>query len=325
MTAYRKNVSAAIDFSMVTTAGIADPTGTGLVANRIIDNGGLTSCVGNIINKTQGAWTLVMDSSDCNGNTVGLYLTAPGDAPLMLTFPTTTANPQDAVRFGLSALPNFSPGVAGGVAIAGSNAPTTFGAFSVTGLTTHTGPTNYTGNMLFSDGITIPAPSTTNRAGVDVTGNGTADGIIVNGGSGAGTAGIRLIGTSYSLYAVNPVTFSDTVNFIQAVTMSAGLVANITGNLSGSVGSVAAGGIGSTAFTTAALQAIADTWLDRNMATGVDSGNNTVRTPRQALRTLRNKVDVPGGTVYKEDDTTASYTFSVTTAAGNPITVFDPT
>jgi hypothetical protein len=49
-----------------------------------------------------------------------------------------------------------------------------------------------------------------------------------------------------------------------------------------------------------------------------------VRTVRQALRVLRNKVDTTTGIVFKEDDTTTSFTFSVTTAAGNPITIFDP-
>lgn len=59
---------------------------------------------------------------------------------------------------------------------------------------------------------------------------------------------------------------------------------------------------------------IADAILDRNMATGTDSGSTTVRTVRQALRALRNRFAVSGGTltVYKEDDTTASYTAAVT-------------
>lgn len=59
---------------------------------------------------------------------------------------------------------------------------------------------------------------------------------------------------------------------------------------------------------------IADTLLDRNLATGTDSGSNTVRTVRQALRALRNRFTVAGGTVtfYKEDDATVSHTAAVT-------------
>ncbi len=75
---------------------------------------------------------------------------------------------------------------------------------------------------------------------------------------------------------------------------------------------------------TSANNAIADALLDRNMATGTDSGSTTVRTPRQALRALRNKVAVSGGTatVYKEDDSTASFTAALT---GTPaVTVVDP-
>ena len=75
------------------------------------------------------------------------------------------------------------------------------------------------------------------------------------------------------------------------------------------------------------LAAIADALLDRNMATGTDSGSTTVRTPRQALRALRNKWAISGGTltVNKEDDATASWTSAVTgTAGADPVTSSDP-
>jgi hypothetical protein len=72
---------------------------------------------------------------------------------------------------------------------------------------------------------------------------------------------------------------------------------------------------------------MADAWLDRDMSTGTDSGSTTVRTPRQALRVLRNKVSQTGGTmtVCKEDDSTSSWTAALTTdAAADPITAIDP-
>jgi hypothetical protein len=72
---------------------------------------------------------------------------------------------------------------------------------------------------------------------------------------------------------------------------------------------------------------IADAMLNRDMSVGTDSGSASVRTPRQALRMLRNKVSVATGTltVTKEDDTTASWTAAVTTdAAADPITAIDP-
>lgn len=131
------------------------------------------------------------------------------------------------------------------------------------------------------------------------------------------------------------------------VTITAAVTGNITGNLSGSVGSVtgnvggsvasvAAGGITASSIATGAIDAdalatdavneIADGILDRNMATGTDSGSPTVRTVRQALRASRNRVAVAAGTatVYKEDDSTASWTAAVTTTAGNPISEVDP-
>ena len=86
---------------------------------------------------------------------------------------------------------------------------------------------------------------------------------------------------------------------------------------------VPAAGIGASSISAAGLNAIADAVLDRNMATGTDSGTDTtvVRTPRQALRVLRNKTTIAAGTatVTKEDDSTTSWTAGVTTAAGNPI------
>ena len=71
----------------------------------------------------------------------------------------------------------------------------------------------------------------------------------------------------------------------------------------------------------------ADALLNRDMATGTDSGSPSVRTVRQALRFLRNKWSIATNTltVTKEDDTTASWTATVTTdAAAVPIIGNDP-
>jgi hypothetical protein len=73
--------------------------------------------------------------------------------------------------------------------------------------------------------------------------------------------------------------------------------------------------------------AIADALLDRDMATGTDSGSPTVRTPRQALRFLRNAWAVAATvlTVMKEDDATPSWTAVVTVnSSAQPITGSDP-
>lgn len=73
--------------------------------------------------------------------------------------------------------------------------------------------------------------------------------------------------------------------------------------------------------------AIADAFLDRDMSTGTDSGSGTVRTPRQALRFLRNKWTIISGalSVKKENDSTESWSATVgTTTNTDGITSLDP-
>jgi len=72
---------------------------------------------------------------------------------------------------------------------------------------------------------------------------------------------------------------------------------------------------------------IADALLDRNMSTGTDSGTSTIRTPRQALRMLRNKWTILNSTlsVKKEDDSTESWSAVIgSTPSANPIISVDP-
>ncbi len=72
---------------------------------------------------------------------------------------------------------------------------------------------------------------------------------------------------------------------------------------------------------------VADTFLDRDMSTGTDSGSSIIRTVRQALRFLRNKWSISGTTltVTKEDDSTSSWTSTLTASAGaDPVTASDP-
>lgn len=81
------------------------------------------------------------------------------------------------------------------------------------------------------------------------------------------------------------------------------------------------------ALSTTERDATADALLNRDMSVGTDSGSPTVRTVRQALRFLRNKWSLSGATltVTKEDDSTASWTSTVTATAGaDPITGNDP-
>lgn len=84
---------------------------------------------------------------------------------------------------------------------------------------------------------------------------------------------------------------------------------------------------GAMTLTNAERVAIADALLNQDMNTGTDSGSTTVRTVRQALRLLRNRWAVAGGTltVYKEDDSTASWTATITgDAAATPVVESNP-
>lgn len=77
-------------------------------------------------------------------------------------------------------------------------------------------------------------------------------------------------------------------------------------------------------LTSGERTSIGDALLDRDMATGTDSGGRTVR---NALRFLRNKWSISGTTltVTKEDDTTSAWTSVVTAAPGaDPISGSDP-
>lgn len=72
---------------------------------------------------------------------------------------------------------------------------------------------------------------------------------------------------------------------------------------------------------------IADAILNRDMSVGTDSGSSSVRTVRQALRFLRNKWVVSGGSlsVKKEDDSTESWSAVVgTTTNTEGIVSIDP-
>lgn len=66
----------------------------------------------------------------------------------------------------------------------------------------------------------------------------------------------------------------------------------------------------------------ADALLGRNVA----GGSSTGRTVKEAIYFLRNKWTIAGGTltVYGTDDTTSSWTASVTQTAGDPVSASDP-
>jgi hypothetical protein len=79
-------------------------------------------------------------------------------------------------------------------------------------------------------------------------------------------------------------------------------------------------------ITTATARAVADEFLDRDIAGGASGGARNVR---NALRPLRNRVVTDAATsllkVYQENDTTVAWSATLSTAAGNPIVEVNPT
>lgn len=265
-------------------------------------------------------------------------------------------DPYDAVHLGLSAVPNATAGAANGLFIAGTNAATTI----TTGLTAHiigtvdtvttltTLPT-IPSNWLTAAGIAAAALngkgdwSTTAPPAVAaiatavwqdaITGDFTAAGSIGKGlftsgnAPGAGS-GLALVGSSMGAVA------SVTGNVGGSVASVAGNVSgNVAGNVVGSVNSVtlgvtlAAGAVTNLALASSGLHAMSDDVWGRDISLIARPGGST-RYPLQAIDTIRNKVDtsVNPAVIYQGDDSTTSYTTTLTTSAGAlPIVTSDPT
>lgn len=124
-------------------------------------------------------------------------------------------------------------------------------------------------------------------------------------------------------------------NVIQINSITASAVTTVNANI-GTTQPINFTGTGGSAWinvevedvVTASMNAISDNLLNRDMSAGLDSGNQTFRTPRQAFRAVRNKNDISDGAnekVYKEDDITLSWTQPITGATSSiPIVKVGP-
>jgi hypothetical protein len=100
-------------------------------------------------------------------------------APLPIEVQLTAVDFTDAVRAGMTALPNATAGASGGLHINGSNSgTTTYAAMTVTG------------SLTISDGLLV-SRSTSNSSAITATGNGTGSGIVATSGAGATGDGIQ--------------------------------------------------------------------------------------------------------------------------------------
>jgi len=156
--------------------------------------------------------------------------------------------------------------------------------------------------------VTGAVGSVTGNVGGNV--NGTVGSVVGAVGSVTGNVGGNVSGTVGSVVgAVGSVA----ANGIAAASIASGALTNAK---------FAAGAVDAAALATDAGQEIADRLVARNVGGGSDTG----RTIKEAIATLRNKMDISGGTltVYDTDDTTVLFTATITTTAGNPISTVDP-
>lgn len=270
-----------------------------------------------------GAWYAV----------VQLTITSGTAAATPMAFRLVSRDDLDGVRLGLTALPNAAAEAAGGLYTRGTGAGQI--AQDANGNVRVNLDTIKTQTVTCDAGVTVLASVGTAAISTAQTGDSYA---IVNSGTHGNAALKALIDAIDDYVDTEIATLLSRIGTPSDLGSGASVAANLVDIESqtddiGVAGagltalpavSIAAGGLGATAFTSAALNAVADAMLDRNMATGTDSGTDSIRTVRQALRAGRNKVDTGAGIVYKEDDATESWSFTVTTAAGNPITVMDP-
>lgn len=182
-------------------------------------NAGAFASPSGAVTEISGGWyKLAAHATDSNTlGVLALHATGTGADPTdMIVGNVVAYDPQDAVRAGLTAMPNAAAAASGGLLISGSNSgTTTLGALTVTGATTFTGATTWTGAL------------TASNASNDFRVNGLVPGA---------TGGLFIAGTN----AATTVTTSFTTTF--------------TGNLTGSVASVL-GGIDTSGGTVKTLDA----------------------------------------------------------------------
>lgn len=167
-------------------------------------------------------------------------------------------------------------------------------------------------------GATIPAVTNVSNATIAAGTYSTVTVQINNIAPGA-YSGVTTQGLSNAATVVTAGTVTDKTGYGIAAGNYSGVSVEVkSGGVQSS--SFGAGAVDSVALATSAGQSIADRVLLRNIASGSDTG----RPVQDAFRAMRNKVDMSTsvGTVYKENDTTSAYTFSITTGI-SPIQIVD--
>jgi hypothetical protein len=103
---FRKNTgSQYLYFALIKASDGTALTGATVTGKRSIDGAAQASVTGTITEDAGGQYHLALSAGDTNGNNIGYLFTATSAVPVNISIVTTAADPTDAVRFGLSALP----------------------------------------------------------------------------------------------------------------------------------------------------------------------------------------------------------------------------
>lgn len=112
----RKNVaSQKLVFTLINATTGAVLTGATVMAKISLDGGSSITATGAVAELANGQYAWSPDAADTNATTVSVQFTATNAVPRSYTIYTTAANPGDAVRLGLTALPNANAEASGGL------------------------------------------------------------------------------------------------------------------------------------------------------------------------------------------------------------------
>jgi hypothetical protein len=259
-------------------------------------------------------------------------------APVVLEYQIVGFNPDDAVRLGLTAIPNVAQGTTGAISTGNATGQVTVAdktGYSLSGTQTFNVTGNITGNVTGSVGSVSGAVGSVTGAVGSVTG---AVGSVTGSVGSVATAGIASIADGF---LSRKLAMNGNISDVAVTSISS---ATFTGNNTYTAGdmvqfvttaptSFTAGTkyyVISTSLSSTTFQLSAS--LGGSAITTVSTGAYTVypmddRTVRSSLRYIRNKVGISGSTmtISTEDDATASWTATLTTSPGvDPVTTLDP-
>lgn len=112
----RKNTAGQnLTFCLVNSSTGTAVTGASVTARRSIDGAAQAAAGGSVSELGNGQYNFAPSAADTNGDLIGYLFTATSAIPVNLAVRTTAADLADAVRLGLTALPNAAAGATGGL------------------------------------------------------------------------------------------------------------------------------------------------------------------------------------------------------------------